>query len=234
MNHKFTFGHGITENFDEHIKKSIRGYDNLLKDVINLSQYFVDQNTTVVDVGCSTGKLLEGIIEKNLIKCSYVGVELEESFSASMTKTKERVNKAFPGTNLEFLQNDIRNYNFKNCSLVTSIFTLQFLPVKDRASTIEKIYKGLNKGGCFIFAEKIVCSDARFQEMLTFNYYDYKSTHFTAEEILNKEKKLRSMLKPNTWQEINQMLIDAGFKLVQPFWMDHMFIGAVAIKEAND
>jgi len=42
------------------------------------------------------------------------------------------------------------------------------------------------------------------------------------------------MLKPNTWAEINLMLGDAGFKLVQPFWMDHMFVGAVAIKEAND
>ena len=33
MNHKFTFGHGGTENFDEHIAKSIRGYSNLLQDV---------------------------------------------------------------------------------------------------------------------------------------------------------------------------------------------------------
>ena len=70
--------------------------------------------------------------------------------------------------------------------------------------------------------------------MLTFNYYDYKSVHFTADEILDKEKKLRSMLKPNTGEEINQMLKDAGFQMIQPFWMNHMFVGGVAIKEAND
>ena len=234
MNHRFTFGHGKTENFDEHIKKSIRGYGNLLQDVVNLSQYFVDQDTTVVDLGCSTGRLLKKIIEKNRIQCDYVGIEIEKSFSESMAQTKKYIHESYSGTKLEFVEDDIRNYKFENCSLVTSLFTLQFLPVKDRASMIKKIYKGLNKGGCFVFAEKIVCTDARFQEMLTFNYYDYKSTHFTSDEILAKEQKLRSMLKPNTWAEINLMLGDAGFKLVQPFCMDHMFVGAVAIKEAND
>lgn len=234
MNHKFTFGQGKTENFDEHIKKSIRGYDNLLQDVVNLSQYFVDQHTTVVDIGCSTGKLLQEIIAKNSIDCDYVGVEIEKSFSDALIKTRKQVTKARPSTCLKFTEGDIRDYEFENCSLITSLFTLQFLPVKNRAEIIKKIYKGLNKGGCFIFAEKIVCNDARFQEMLTFNYYDYKSVHFTADEILDKEKKLRSMLKPNTWEEINQMLKDAGFQMIQPFWMNHMFVGGVAIKEAND
>lgn len=234
MNHEFTFGHGEAENFDEHIKKSIRGYDNLLQDVVNLSQYFVEQNTTVVDIGCSTGKLLHEIVVKNVIDCEYVGVEIEANFVKSLDNTKQLVSKKQPSTRLSFIHGDIRDYKFTNCSLVTSLFTLQFLPVKDRASMIEKIYKGLNKGGCFIFAEKIVCSDARFQEMLTFNYYDYKSKHFTSDEILEKEKKLRSMLKPNSWKEIDHMLSDAGFNLIQPFWMDHMFLGGVAIKETDD
>ena len=28
---------------------------------------------------------------------------------------------------VSFVKDDIRNYNFENCSLVTSIFTLQFM-----------------------------------------------------------------------------------------------------------
>ena len=234
MNHKFTFGHGGTENFDEHIAKSIRGYSNLLEDVKNLSQYFVDRDTNVVDIGCSTGKLLKEIIVKNQISCNYTGVELEKGFHNSLVKTENEIKQTYPNTNIKFIEGDIRDFEFTNCSLVTSLFTLQFLPVKDRADVIKKIYKGLNKGGCFIFAEKIICSDAKFQEMLTFNYYDYKAKHFSADEILDKEKKLRSMLKPNTWDEIKNMLADANFKLIQPFWMDHVFVGAVAIKEQND
>jgi len=49
-------------------------------------------------------------------------------------------------------------------------------------------------------------------------------------DILEKEKTLRNMLKPNTWKELEGMLECAGFKTAQPFWRNHMFVGAIAIK----
>ena len=52
----FTFAHR-EEGFDEHIEHSIRGYSHLLNDVVNYSRYFVEDDTNVVDIGCSTGKL---------------------------------------------------------------------------------------------------------------------------------------------------------------------------------
>ena len=52
----FTFAHR-EEGFDEHIEKSIRGYSQLMDDVISLSRYFVENETNVVDIGCSTGKM---------------------------------------------------------------------------------------------------------------------------------------------------------------------------------
>ena len=51
----FTFAHR-EEGFDEHIEKSIRGYSQLMDDVISLSRYFIEDETKVVDIGCSTGK----------------------------------------------------------------------------------------------------------------------------------------------------------------------------------
>ena len=132
--------------------------------------------------------------------------------------------------NVNFEKKDVRNYTFENCSLVTSIFTLQFMPRKDRFDVLQNIYNGLNHGGAFIFAEKTVCEDSRLQEMITFNFYDYKRKHFEASDILEKEKTLRNMLKPNTWKELEGMLQCAGFKTAQPFWRNHMFVGAIAIK----
>ena len=60
----FTFAHR-QEGFDEHIDWSIRGYRNLLNDTISFSRYFVENNTNVVDIGCSTGKLTTRIMEYN-------------------------------------------------------------------------------------------------------------------------------------------------------------------------
>ena len=148
----FTFAHR-EEGFDEHIEKSIRGYSNLLEDVISLSRYFVEDGTSIVDIGCSTGKLTKAMIEYNQDHCSdgnYIGIEIAEGFF----KDLENRAKELEEYKVDFILDDIRNCDFENCSLVTSIFTLQFMPKKDRLNVMKNIYKGLNDGGAFIFAEK--------------------------------------------------------------------------------
>lgn len=217
----FTFAHR-EEGFDEHINWSIRGYQNLLNDVVSFSRYFIEDDTNVVDIGCSTGKLTQALIEHNedlIPNANYIGVEIAEGFR-----------EALNDRSFTCILDDIRNYDFKNCSLVTSIFTLQFMPKKDRQTVIEKIYDGLNVGGGFIFSEKIDCVNSRLQDMITFNYYDFKRERFDTEDIMNKERTLRHMLKPNTWKEIEEMILNAGFKTVEQFWRNHNFLGAIAIK----
>ena len=124
----------------------------------------------------------------------------------------------------------IKFYKFTNCSLITSIFTLQFMSKKDRQQSIKNIYNGLNEGGAFIFSEKIDCKSSRIHDMMVFNYYDFKRKKFSADDILDKERMLRHMLKPNTWDEIKTMILSSGFQSIQIFWQNHIFIGVIAIK----
>ena len=228
-NTDFTFAHR-EEGFDEHINWSIRGYSDLLEDVVSFSRYFVENGTNVVDIGCSTGKITKAVMEYNedhAPDAYYVGVEIAKGFFKDLEKRKAALDKkGF----VEFIFDDVRNYQFLNCSLVTSIFTLQFMSKKDRARVIKDIYDGLNYGGGFIFAEKIDCENSRLQDMMTFNYYDYKRKKFDYDDIMTKERTLRNMLKPNTWKEIENMVLDAGFKAVEQSWKNHNFVGAVAIK----
>ena len=72
----FTFAHR-EEGFDEHIEKSIRGYSQLIDDVISLSRYFIEDETNVIDIGCSTGKMTKALIDYNLDHsktASYIAV----------------------------------------------------------------------------------------------------------------------------------------------------------------
>ena len=64
MTQPFTFAQR-SEGFDTHIDLSIRGYSNLIDDVLKLSEYFVEDETNVVDIGCSTGKMLKAMINQN-------------------------------------------------------------------------------------------------------------------------------------------------------------------------
>ena len=225
----FTFAHR-EEGFDEHIEKSIRGYSQLMDDVISLSRYFVENETNVVDIGCSTGKMTKALIDYNLDHAetaSYIGLEIADGFDEDLKKRKKEL-KWYEYVKFEKL--DARTYEYKNCSLITSIFTLQFMPKYDRKELLQNIYNGLNCGGAYIFAEKTICENALVQDMITFNYYDYKRKSFTTEDIMDKERTLRHMMKPNTWREIEDMLMEVGFGVVQPFWRNHAFVGALAVK----
>ena len=101
----FTFAHR-EEGFDEHIEKSIRGYSNLLEDVISLSRYFVEDDTTVVDIGCSTGKLTKAMIDYNKDhsnNANWVGVEIADGFVDDLKKRK----KELDSHDVEFIMEDI-------------------------------------------------------------------------------------------------------------------------------
>ena len=82
---------------------------------------------------------------------------------------EEEIKKYY--SNVHFEQSDARYYDYQECSLITSIFTLQFMPKCDRKETLQSVYDGLNSGGAYIFAEKTICENALVQDMITFNYY---------------------------------------------------------------
>jgi len=223
---KFTFATS-KEGFDNHIDKSVRGYSHLWGDILSLSKYFVEDYTQVVDLGCSTGKLLKAMIEQNqehIPHAQYTGIEIEDDFYGDYTMDEEKYQQ------LSYYRGDVRDFNFQNCSLVTSIFTLQFMSPKDRQEIINKVYSGLNTGGAFIFSEKTFSCNPRIQDMMTFTFYDYKRQNFTDKEILDKEVQLRHMMKPNTKTELYDMFTNAGFE-VHNFWQNFNFIGAIALKK---
>jgi tRNA (cmo5U34)-methyltransferase len=69
-NEKFSFD--TIQDFDQHILQSIPNYDILWNMIHSMSSYFVVEDTTIYDLGCSTGKLLKSLPYEN----SKVGIDL--------------------------------------------------------------------------------------------------------------------------------------------------------------
>lgn len=225
MTGKFTFA-TREEGFDNHIDGSIRGYGDLWQDVVDISQYFVENHTLVADIGCSTGKMLKSMIAQNTFAphAVYEGIEVEEDFYPAYAQDEQEWH------NLQYYRGDVLDYNFHNCSYVTSIFTLQFMSHAHRKEVFNKVYDGLNPGGAFVFAEKTMPESVRIHEIRTFTYYDHKRRTFTTDDIMDKERQLRHMTKPSTRNELVEMCNYAGFKEVDTFWQNHAFTGFIAIK----
>ena len=226
---KFTFAQR-EEGFDNHIEHSIRGYTDLVNDVLKISEYFVENNSEVIDIGCSTGKLLKSMINQNTFAPSarYIGIELENDFYKNYNEDERN----YP--QLSYFRGDVRDFDFKDecSSFITSIFTLQFMPEDQRQDAIKLIYRSLKKGGAFVFSEKTIAETPKIQDIRTFTYYDYKRQNFTAEDILDKEKNLRHMMKLNTRNELVRMCATAGFEFesIDTFWQNYAFTGFIAIK----
>jgi tRNA (cmo5U34)-methyltransferase len=226
----FSFAN-FANGFEEHINHSIRGYADLRDDCVAFSQYFIENDSAVLDLGCSSGALLRRVRDhnqKNVPKVHYIGLEIEKSF-----KEQWRAHRA---PNVSFATRDMREYDrYANLSFVTSLFALQFMQERDRLSVVKRVYEGLIEGGAFILAEKVHSKSAKIQDMLTFMYYDHKRKAFTEKEILDKERSLRDKMKLWSEYKLIEMLRSSGFNLnyLQIFWRNHNFIGIIAVKAAT-
>ena len=220
----FSFSN-FTEGFDDHIRKSIRGYGDLISDCVRIAEYFIENHTTVLDIGCSAGTFLHHLREQNKDRVPdvrYLGVEVEDSFASYWTDPE-----------IEWMISDIRNYTMPlDCSLITSLFSFQFIAEKERPALFESVHKSLVPGGALVLAEKTLSPCAKLQDILTFTHYDYKKRYFSEVEILEKEKSLRSIMKLWTEAQIVQSLQEAGFQEdhVQCFWRNHSFTAFLALK----
>ena len=86
---------------------------------------------------------------------------------------------------------------FKKCNFITSFFTIQFIHPSKRQTLINKVYKNLEWGGGFVFFEKVRGPDARFQDMISQMYAEYKYDNgYNPNEIFNKSKSLKGVMEP--------------------------------------
>lgn len=214
MSKKFSFE--TIDNFDEHIVQSIPNYELLFQTVVNIAPFFLRKGKTFVDLGCSTGRLL-GSIDHDGPK---VGVDVSQNL---LPLSNDRIS---------FEQANLETYSMpQNCSLVTSIFTVQFLDQGCRADLLKRIYDSLELGGAFVWAEKVTASSAFWEQLQTFSYYDFKKTAFSAEDILDKEKSLRSLMQPWTSERNQAIAHEARFGHGEMIWKFHNFECWVYVKE---
>ena len=72
----------------------------------------------------------------------------------------------------------------------------------------------MNWGGAIIFFDKVRAPDARFQDMMSQIYINYKiDRDFTPEEILNKSNSIKGVLEPFSTKENYKPLPSYSFSL---------------------
>ena len=213
----------VVKEFDNHISKSVPGYIECQNLVSDISVFFIKKNSTIYDIGCSTGTFTKLVYEKNIEKMVN---SIAYDISDEMIKYAK-----YKKSKIKFIKKNITTVNFKKSDFISSMYTIQFLHPKDRQVLINKIYKSLNWGGAFVLFEKIRGKDARFQDLLNFLLFDYKKKNkINSKDILLKEKSLRGVMEPYTLKQNISYLKNAGFKDYMTIYQNINFVGILAIK----
>jgi len=229
-----TFSFDTVKDFDKHIDVSIPNYSFVAKQVAQFAEYFAEENTYVYDLGCSTGKWLMSLRPKNKVK--YVGIDISKNLlpSREIISSYEQKN---PNVDINFIDSDLTKFDFptaqkpdaRKTSVVVSLFTLQFLPREERKIIISKIRDSLLPGGIFVSCEKVLSSHSKFQDITNSIYYEFKNQSFSGDEILAKERDLRTIMRLQTVEEsIDDMRLIGEPEM---FWRAYNFVGLIVRKE---
>lgn len=230
-NANWKFSGNVVKEFESHVSKSVPIYNRGHELIIKFSDFFVKNDSLVYDIGCSTGKLLIDLVKhnKNKAESKFIGLDVEKDM-IKYAKENQKKNK-INNSKLQFLNEDAVTFEYQRNDFVISYFTIQFIHPKHRQGLISKIYESLEWGGAFLFFEKVRYNDARFQDIFTTLYNDYKlDMGYSHEEILNKTRSLKGVMEPFSTNGNLDMLKRAGFKDITTVIKDICFQGFIAIK----
>jgi tRNA (cmo5U34)-methyltransferase len=223
----WSFGGDVAISFDDHVSKSVPLYNEGHQIICGLSDFFIKNDSVVYEVGCSTGTLISKIATYSDAKQSarFVGVDIEKNMIDFAN------NKFSSIKNLEFIADDFLSTDIEESDFIIAYYTIQFVRPSLRQELISKIYQKLKWGGAFVMFEKVRGADARFQDILTTLYSEYKINQgYSPSDILTKSLSLKGVLEPFSSQGNIDMLKRAGFEDINTVQKYLCFEGFLAIK----
>ena len=225
-NGRWTFDGTVSETFDAHVSKSVPLYNEGHDLIAKMSDFFIQSGSVFYEIGSSTGALTKLLAERNAGKnARFVGIDPVEA----MVRKAEEKCASIPG--VSFIAADAMDVDFEPADMIVSYYTLQFVRPKLRQLLVDKIYRSLNWGGAFVLFEKVRGPDARFQDMMTALYTDYKLDRgYSPDEILGKTRSLKGVLEPYTTQANIDIMKRAGFVDVMSIMKYTSFEGFLAFK----
>ncbi|MCB1584543.1 MAG: carboxy-S-adenosyl-L-methionine synthase CmoA [Xanthomonadales bacterium] len=220
----FAFDEKVVAVFPDMIKRSVPGYDTILKGIAMLAQRYAQANTHVYDLGASLGAVsltIDQTVDKKTLKIFAV-----DNSPAMIQGLAEKLSSIRLNNEINLVDADVAKLNIANASMVVSNFTLQFMPVGSRKSVCQKIFNGMNKGGVFVLSEKVKSTD-----LMIDYYHGYKKINgYTDMEIAQKRQALEDSLKPDSLHKWQQRLSEVGFSHVEVWFRAFNFVSIVAIK----
>lgn len=225
----FVFDEKVVDVFPDMINRSVPGYGTIINLIGIAAQQYAKPKTKLYDLGCSLGAASLSMRHRvNGDGCEIIAVDNASAMIERLEKILQRDTSQIP---VQTLRADIQDVEITNASVVVMNFTLQFIPVNERQEILDKIYKGLNTGGCLILSEKLAFTeDAENETQIELHHAFKKLNGYSELEIAQKRSALENVLIPETKETHLQRLKTTGFSQVFPVFQCFNFASFLAVK----
>ncbi len=230
-NGKWEFDAAVTAVFDEMARRSIPLYDDFHRFAVELARPVVGAGSTVLDVGCSTGNLVEKLVAE--LGVDVHGVDESE---AMVKACRDR----FAGeSRIAVVGGDVTSSTgFSGVDALRgssrydaafAVLTLMFLAPTARMNVLAKLHSRMNAGGVLVVVEKTYAREPRNERVFTDVYHEFKArAGYSRAEIERKADSLSNVLRPWTVDATVSVVEEAGFRDAEVFAKWGPFAGIVA------
>ncbi len=222
----FRFDASVADVFPDMIQRSVPGYSNIIAMTGLIASRHAIDHSYCYDLGCSLGAstlAMWSALQNRPVQ--FVAVDNSDAMLS-------RCRALLPAeAKIALVCEALQTIEIQQASVVVLNFTLQFVPLAERAAVIQGIYDGLLPGGALVLSEKICFDNSVMQELMTELHHDFKKANgYSAMEVSQKRTALENILVPETLAAHESRLRQAGFKNVGVWFQCFNFMSLVAIK----
>ncbi|MEX2476496.1 carboxy-S-adenosyl-L-methionine synthase CmoA [Marinobacter sp.] len=227
----FRFDASVARVFPDMIRRSVPGYTTIIPMIEVITEQYAQSGSHCYDLGCSLGAstlaMRHGIGETD---CSLTGVD---NSAAMIERCQHYIALDDSPLPVQLRCEDILATPLENASVTTLNFTLQFVPLAERAGLLSRIATATRPGGVLILSEKIRFDSPRDQDVQTHLHHEFKRANgYSDLEISQKRSAIEQVLIPESLDEHRQRLLAAGFGQVVVWYQCFNFVSMLAIKTA--
>jgi tRNA (cmo5U34)-methyltransferase len=225
----FTFTREVAAVFDDMVQRSVPFYQEIQRMTVELVHHFHRHGGRWYDLGCSTGTTIAQYLSRAENLTGVIGVD------ASLPMVEEARRKVEPlqgGHLVSFWTDPIEALtDLPDASVVTILFTLQFLRPLRREEVLRTCFRSLAPGGAVVLGEKILPDNPKVTRLFIEHYHALKARNGYSEgEIARKREALENVLIPFRASENIELLSNAGFSCVEQVFRWYNFALYLAIK----
>lgn len=218
----------VVDEYDQHIRKLIPGYEMLHQQVDAILQSALPPKAHILIVGCGTGYELEYLLKKHP---DWMFTAVDPS-ATMLQKAQKLVSNIGKSDQVSFVHGETSALADQACfDAALSILVAHFIADDSKKAFFQEIYNRLKDTGLLMTYDLMTCTDSQ-----QFQALQHLCQHngLTSTQCQKMIERLHQDFSTVSFDEYQQLLLKTGFEHVYSYSQILMYQGLIAHKKQSN